>query len=90
MAVIKKELNVHNRAKKELLAELSKAKYDKFPKKDKKKKEQEDELVIGEATDEDEDTAGYDYLLSMKIWSLTKERVEALKVILYFHFHHLT
>jgi DNA topoisomerase-2 len=80
LAVCSGELVVSNKAKAKLLVELQEAGYDMIiPLKEKETKDDEDE-------DEDEDDAsstslskGYDYLMSMKIWSLTLEKVEALR-----------
>ena len=72
-------LIVSNRKRTELLADLQERGYDLFPKDEKTTEEEKD-------TDEDEDNAsdanlakGYDYLLGMKIWSLTFERAEELR-----------
>jgi len=67
------------------MAELEKQKYTRFPKKAKqvKKKEEEEndeEKEEDEKEIDNDDLAnGYDYLLSMPLWSLTLEKVEALK-----------
>jgi DNA topoisomerase-2 len=73
------DLVVSNRKRAELLAELQERGYDLFPKDEKKTEESED-------TEEEEDNAsdadlakGYEYLLGMKIWSLTFERAEELR-----------
>jgi DNA topoisomerase-2 len=70
------------RAKKDLIQDLVKGKYEKFSKKEKKKEtEGGNDLEIKDKAAEEEESGGYDYLLSMKLWSLTKERVESLKVL---------
>jgi DNA topoisomerase-2 len=62
---------------------LVKGKYERFPKSEKKKKDDdEDENTIRDVSAEDLESDGFDYLLSMKIWSLTKERVDSLKVLI--------
>lgn len=75
--VCKGSLVVSNRRKKELLQELVDRKYDLISK-DKKDDESSD-------TEEEEETStaelalGYEYLLGMKIWSLTYEKAEDLR-----------
>jgi DNA topoisomerase-2 len=73
------DLVVSNRKRAELLSDLQNRGYDLFPKEEKKAEE-------GEEADEEEDNAsdanlakGYEYLLGMKIWSLTFERAEELR-----------
>jgi DNA topoisomerase-2 len=60
--IIKEELKVHNRKKLELLQELKQKHYDPIFK--------DDNL--------ESSNGGYDYLLSMPIWNLTWEKVQAL------------
>jgi len=81
--VCKGDLVVSNRKRKELLPELQERGYDTFHK-DPKKKEAD-----GENSDEEdaegsdltlaELSKGYEYLLGMKIWSLTFEKAEKLR-----------
>ncbi|TDH72733.1 hypothetical protein CCR75_003686 [Bremia lactucae] len=80
LSVVEGKLVVNNRKKAELLEELAVEGYDPIAPKSKKKTDNEDS---NESNDE-ESTAvdanrGYDYLLSMRIWSLTKERVDSLR-----------
>lgn len=83
LAVIDNKLVVSNRKKHELLSDLAKKGYKAFSDKKKKKDVQDAESDSEEIADEESPTAtlekGYDYLLSMKLWSLTMERVQALK-----------
>lgn len=75
--IISKQLVVNNRKRAELVEELREKGFRPFPKQGKAK-------VAAEADDDDleEDDGGadtdYDYLLSMAIWNLTKERVDKL------------
>eukprot|EP01124_Arcella_intermedia_P025698 TRINITY_DN4655_c0_g1_i1.p1 TRINITY_DN4655_c0_g1~~TRINITY_DN4655_c0_g1_i1.p1 ORF type:complete len:1078 (+),score=357.45 TRINITY_DN4655_c0_g1_i1:1291-4524(+) len=92
-AVINEEINVRNRPKADLTKELEKSGYDRFPEERKAKKKEKEEEESDEEEDEEgekksekkkPDTRNqlerdYDYLLSMKIWSLTKEQVDFLK-----------
>ena len=80
--VCRDELVVSDRKRTELLAELKEAGYDMFPKDPTDTEENgEDD---GEEMDDDDTTdaelaKGYEYLLGMKIWSLTFERAEELR-----------
>ncbi|KAG2773761.1 hypothetical protein JG687_00009489 [Phytophthora cactorum] len=80
LAVVEGKLVVNNRKKQELLDELIAEGYDQIAPKTKKKTDSDDS---NESEDEELSVAdasrGYDYLLSMKIWSLTKERVDKLR-----------
>ncbi len=79
--VCKGELVVSNRKRTDLLNELSERGYDLYPKDEKKVDEDEensDDDVEESATDA-ELAKGYEYLLGMKIWSLTFERAEELR-----------
>lgn len=75
--IINKQLVVNNRKRVDLVAELRSKDFRPFPKQGKAK-------VAAEADDDDieEDDAGadsdFDYLLSMAIWNLTKEKVDRL------------
>jgi len=77
------ELVVSNRKRKELLAELKERGYDLIPKDEKKnmssEDENEDEEPVEESASDAELSKGYEYLLGMKIWSLTFERAEELR-----------
>jgi len=79
--VIKDELNIKNRKKKDLIAELTKLKFAPFPNKKK------DIVKAVNAMDGEEEEAdapadeaegSFSYLLSMPLWSLTYERVQAM------------
>ncbi|CAM9234820.1 unnamed protein product [Ectocarpus fasciculatus] len=77
LAVIYGELVVSNRKKNDIVEDLKQQRFKTFSNSVKKKST--DNSEEGEDEDEDEGSAaGYDYLLSMKIWSLTLERVQAL------------
>jgi DNA topoisomerase-2 len=80
LSVVEGKLIVNNRKKQELLEELIAEGYDQITPKSKKKNDTEDS---NESDEDDTNVAdasrGYDYLLSMKIWSLTKERVDKLR-----------
>ncbi|KAH9963556.1 DNA topoisomerase [Russula dissimulans] len=83
--IINKELVVSNRRKADIVEELRQKKFRPFPKTPKAKTASE-EAEDAEANDEAEEattssgpaSTDYDYLLSMAIWSLTKERIEKL------------
>ena len=85
MEVVKGDLIVSNRKRAELLAELKEREYDLFPKDTKKaaahkeESEDEDDEVVEDNTSDAELAKGYEYLLGMKIWSLTFERAEELR-----------
>ncbi|KAM0917024.1 hypothetical protein ACQ4PT_009770 [Festuca glaucescens] len=86
LAVVEGEIKVNNRKRAELFQELKHKGYESFPKNKKK-----NEPVAAGATDDDEgneespadgadaaDASGYDYLLSMSIGTLTREKVQQL------------
>jgi len=82
VAVCEGKLKVSNRKKDDLLQDLRTMGYKAFVDKKGKKGPADDEAkdddeAEAEGTDNNLDK-GYDYLLSMKIWSLTMERVQAL------------
>jgi len=86
LAVVNEELIIRKVKKAVILAELDKQKYTRFPKKAKKVKkkddeenDEKDEENDEKESDKDDLANGYDYLLSMPLWSLTLEKVEALK-----------
>lgn len=70
-SIVKGRLNISNKPKAQLLAELAKAK---FPQKKLSKETEKEE--------EEKEGSGYDYLLSMNLWGLTMESVDRLKVLL--------
>jgi hypothetical protein len=75
--IVNKELNVSNRKKAVIVAELRENKFRPFPKIAKAKAAGETEEAL-----EDEEEIGsdndYDYLLGMPIWSLTREKVHPI------------
>jgi DNA topoisomerase-2 len=83
--VCKGYLVVSNRKRAELLSNLKERSYDLFPK-DEKKAESGDEDTDAEDEAESASDAelakGYEYLLGMKIWSLTFEKAEELRRLL--------
>lgn len=94
LAVVQGKLVVHNRKRKDLLAELQSEGYYCMPKKKQpprpaaSESDEEDEASTGGAdndetagvpADQADLATGFDYLLSQKIWALTMERVHALR-----------
>ena len=91
LAVLSEELVVHNRKKAELLAQLVEDGYDAVIPESAKKPEtaaaadddasddEEAPKQIEEPDDLKTLAKGYDYLLSMRLWALTRERVDALR-----------
>ena len=73
LAVCDGELIVSNRKKAELLNELKEEGYEMFT------KEENDDTSEDDEVDGNDLAAGYSYLLNMKLWSLTYEKVEQLK-----------
>jgi DNA topoisomerase-2 len=76
------DLVVRNRKRTELLAELSEREYDLCPKdekKDESDEEEGDDDSVEESATDTELAKGYEYLLGMKIWSLTFERAEDIR-----------
>jgi DNA topoisomerase II len=79
--IVNKELVVSNRKKADIVEDLRQKKFRPFPKVAKGKAAGETDEADEGANDEAEEAAtggtstDYDYLLSMAIWSLTKERV---------------
>lgn len=83
LAVVHGKLVVSNRKKSDLLKELKDQGYKTFlPSKklaeSSESSSSEDDAVVESNVLQEDLDKGYDYLLSMKIWSLTLERVEAL------------
>lgn len=76
--IIKKELVVSNKKRAVLIAELKKLGFEQFSKKKEAKAAGETEESLEEEGEEDAAVDGYNYLLGMAIWSLTKEKVEKL------------
>ena len=79
----KGDLVVSNRKRSELLCDLKEREYDLFPKDeeeaDTEEENDDDDMVMEDTTSDAELAKGYDYLLGMKIWSLTFERAEELR-----------
>jgi DNA topoisomerase-2 len=75
--IISKELVVNNRKRSELVAELRKRDFRPFAKQVKAKVAADVDVDDVEEDDPSADT-DFDYLLSMAIWSLTKEKVDKL------------
>ena len=90
--IIDKELVVANRKKSEIVAELRRKDFRPFPKSPKAASNKENEEPAEDDGDEatDNGTAmannDYDYLLSMAIWSLTREKVCQVIVCCFFGF----
>ncbi|KAI5866663.1 type II DNA topoisomerase [Durotheca rogersii] len=77
------KLVVSRKKKQVIIDELREKKYEAFSKgpEKKTKSEEEEEGGVGEGAEEadtDSDARGYDYLLSMAIWSFTQERLDRL------------
>lgn len=77
--IIDGKLVVQNRKKTDLLQELIKRDYKPFPKTASKSAVTADNDDENAAEDDGATSGGYDYLLSMQIWSLTAEKVNILK-----------
>ena len=80
--VCRGDLIVSNRKRTELLADLKERGYDLMPKEEKKsnsEEENENDESAEESASDAELAKGYEYLLGMKIWSLTFERAEELR-----------
>jgi DNA topoisomerase-2 len=80
--IVDKQLVVSNRKKVDIVVDLRKHNFRPFPKVAKAKTAGETEEA---AEDEEKDStpgsdADYDYLLGMAIWSLTKEKIERLRL----------
>jgi DNA topoisomerase II len=76
--IVNKELVVSNRKKADIVEELRQKKFRPFPKVAKVKSVGDTEDAEGADDDAEEATGAttdYDYLMSMAIWSLTKEKV---------------
>lgn len=80
--IVDKKLNVSNRKKADIVAELRKLEFTPFPKKASAKAAGETAPTVDDPDEEEDVGSGmgdYDYLLGMAIWSLTKEKIEKLK-----------
>ena len=75
--IVKRELNVSNRKKADIVADLRQKGFKPFPKVSKAKAAGEN-AEVEEAEEEEASTGAssdFDYLLGMAIWSLTQEKV---------------
>jgi len=75
------DLVVSNRKRKDILSDLQNRGYDLLPKENDKtiQDDSDDETEIDESEEEAKLVKGYEYLLGMKIWSLTFEKAEQLR-----------
>ena len=79
------KLKISNRKKTELLAELVKLGYETFQKEEKADKSNENTQDSDDESDEEDNVSdsqlskGYEYLLGMKLWNLTREKVDKLQ-----------
>lgn len=78
LAVISGSIVVANRKKDELLQELHRKGFQTFIQQKKTISEDDDGNHAEDEPNGDELNKGYDYLLSMKLWSLTMEKVQSL------------
>lgn len=81
LAVVNGEFIVNNRKKAEILAALAEAGYDEVfdtKKPGKSVEGDDDENDDEESSTKSTSTCGYDYLLKMPLWNLTKEKVDKL------------
>ncbi|CCJ28239.1 unnamed protein product [Pneumocystis jirovecii] len=76
--VINKEQDFLNRKRKDLLDDLKLKGFIPFPKNKHISVDNATETSNNLAENDDDDATGYDYLLSMPLWSLTAEKVEKL------------
>lgn len=77
--VCKGDLIISNRKRADILADLQRRGYDLIEKNKKSSGEEEDDELIDEETSDAKLIKGYDYLLGMKIWNLTMEKVLQLQ-----------
>ncbi|KAI1737275.1 DNA topoisomerase [Xylaria scruposa] len=81
--IMDEKLTVSRKKKAVVIGELRERNYEAFVKKtEAKTKSEEDDEDDAENTEEnsvDDDSRGYDYLLSMPIWSFTQERLDRLR-----------
>lgn len=76
--VIAREIIIGNRRKKDLILELRQKKFDEIAKNSKTNVENNTEQDEDEEETANDSGNGFDYLLSMRLWSLTKEKIEKL------------
>lgn len=81
--IITKELVVANKKKSAIVSELRDLKFKPIPKVTKAKEEGETEPAAEDEEEEDGDANDFDYLLGMRIYSLTKERVSRSAIIVF-------
>ena len=91
LAIIEGSLKITNRPRKEIMKDLVRMKFDCYFQESKKIQSTTGDVVVNQESEEGVDmevegdketnnlSRGYSYLLSMKMWSLTKEVVEKLK-----------
>ncbi|CAL1697067.1 unnamed protein product [Somion occarium] len=80
LMIVEKKLVISARKKVEVVAELRKLQFRPYPTVKKAKVAGENEDVVeDEEEEEEQDGTDYDYLLNMKISSLTKEKIEKLR-----------
>lgn len=91
LAIIEGNLKINNRPRKEIMKDLMRMKFDCYFQESNKIQSTTGDVVVNQESEEgvdmevegDKETSnlsrGYSYLLSMKMWSLTKEVVERLK-----------
>ncbi|KAI0409549.1 DNA topoisomerase [Xylaria palmicola] len=82
--IMDERLVVSRKKKAVVIEELRQAKYEAFVKNAEAKTkseedEEEEDTETAEAASAEDDSRGYDYLLSMPIWSFTQERLDRLK-----------
>lgn len=73
------ELIVSNRKRTDILADLKQREYEMFPKAGKNRQDTSEDEEEDEDSSDDELAKGYEYLLGMKIWSLTYEKALKLR-----------
>ncbi|GMH81405.1 hypothetical protein TrST_g1955 [Triparma strigata] len=79
-AVCDGDLKISNRKRSELLAQLVKMGFETFEKDTKKKEDGDDEESDDEEETSDAELAkGFEYLMGMKLWTLTREKVTKLQ-----------
>lgn len=76
--IVDKQLNVSNRRKADIVADLRKHEFRAFPKAKSAKETEEEDQEEDEDLNE-ESMSDFDYLLGMPIWSLTKEKIAKLR-----------
>ncbi|KAI0470183.1 DNA topoisomerase [Xylaria cf. heliscus] len=79
--IMDQKLVVSRKKKTVIIGELRERKYEAFVKNSEAKTKSEEEEDDAETAEDtvDDDSRGYDYLLSMPIWSFTQERLDRLK-----------